>query len=95
MENKEECPVCYDEHLLIKGGNCTHEVCSSCLDKIKDYNGLCPLCRENWGGYQFDEILSRDVDLVVSQTFVTRNVASLTLQRNGGDIVNAIMELIM
>lgn len=48
MKIMTECPVCYEKLLLVAGGQCIHTVCETCLDKIKEHNGLCPLCRVVW-----------------------------------------------
>ena len=42
-----------------------------------------------------DGVASTDIDLVVSQTNVSRDAAIAALKKNKGDIVNAIMELTM
>lgn len=59
-ENKETCPVCYEE--IKKYGfcvtNCSHIFCMDCMVKcIKTGHDGCPLCRENMCSTNIDSVL--------------------------------------
>lgn len=98
----EECPVCYEDLILTKGGQCRHKVCVECLDNIKKNNGLCPLCREVWH-YTVPRDSNSDTEmdqaerirLVMEQTGSTREETIDALLQNSNDIFNAIMDLVI
>jgi len=51
---KEECPVCYDNYILIEL-ECGHRFCDLCHFKLEGFKDCikCPLCRAFQSGYCF------------------------------------------
>ena len=44
ITSEESCTICRDK-LIDRVLPCTHELCSSCIDRISSRDGLCPFCR--------------------------------------------------
>lgn len=43
----ESCPICYGNKILVKGYDCTHNICRVCVRDWDAINPSCPLCRSN------------------------------------------------
>jgi hypothetical protein len=42
----DECPICYENVILLKRDDCNHRICNNCIKKcdVINYN-ICPVCR--------------------------------------------------
>lgn len=59
----DTCHICFDEKNLINLGSCCHQFCADCLDTIveKNFQLLCPLCRNHNLGETEDEELNEKI----------------------------------
>lgn len=48
ISNTITCPVCWEDHFIIKQEICSHKLCIPCYDKIMTTTALCPCCRRCW-----------------------------------------------
>jgi hypothetical protein len=48
ISNMIKCPVCWEDHYIIKQESCSHKLCIICYDKIMTSTALCPCCRRCW-----------------------------------------------
>ena len=66
----EECPICFSEYSECgmkhkeENDKCKHSICLACCYTFGEmlvcddnYNVLCPLCRENWNEWMYDNFI--------------------------------------
>jgi hypothetical protein len=48
ITNTIKCPVCWEDHFIIKQESCSHKLCIPCYHQIITSTALCPCCRRCW-----------------------------------------------
>ncbi len=74
IEQKEECPICFENITIAIKLECSHQFCELCITKIKDCDAIkCPLCRKKQETVEMQNLSKSDQKIIIEQFRSTQN----------------------